>query len=43
MLAWMFYVAFNRILVKELDERNLLKLLKPIGPRIKTFEVKGPK
>ena len=39
----MGYVAFNRILVTELDGRALLKTTQTNATQMKTFEVKGPK
>ena len=37
MLTWMGYVAFNRILVTELDGRDLLKTTQTYEAQMKTF------
>jgi hypothetical protein len=39
----MGYVAFNRILVTELDGRAILKTTQTYMAQMKTFEVRGPK
>jgi hypothetical protein len=43
MLTWMCYVAFNQILVRELDERVFLKTTQTYEAQMKTFEVRGSK
>ena len=43
MLTWMDYVTFNRILITELDGRNLLKITQTYEVQMKTFEIRGPK
>jgi hypothetical protein len=43
MLTWMGYVAFNWILVTELDGMTLLKITQTYGVQMKKFEVWEPK
>ena len=41
MLTWMDYVAFNRILITELDGMTLLKTTQTYRAQMKKFEVRG--
>ena len=43
MLTWMGYVAFNKILVIELNEMAFLKTTQTYGVQMKTFEIRGLK
>ena len=43
MLTWMDYVAFNRILITELDGMTLLKTIQTYRAQMKKFEVRVPK
>ena len=40
MLTWMGYVAFNKILVIELNEMAFLKTTQTYGVQMKTFEIR---
>ena len=39
----MDYVAFQRILITELDGSSLLKTTQTYETQMKTFEIRGPK